>query len=232
MTHHLLRRAVMISLIAGLLGVTSGLKTDALSRSVGGPPVVRCASLIYGKDKASECFASQFLEQMEADTQIRTDPVFKPVRLESADLFDYPFAIMTGEGEFTLTEAQRQQMRTYLEAGGFIVASAGCSSESWNKSFKREIARVFAAKALERLDGEHEVFHTVYDITSSKYKSGDNKLPHLEGLTLDDRIVLVYSPDGLNDTGNAGEDCCCCGGNEIRSAKQLNVNLLAYALTH
>ena len=44
--------------------------------------------------------------------------------------------------------------------------------------------------------------------------------------------MLILSPDGLNDTANAGPSCCCCGGNEIKSAKEINVNLLAYALTH
>ena len=43
---------------------------------------------------------------------------------------------------------------------------------------------------------------------------------------------MVFTSDGLNDTGNAGANCCCCGANEIRNAKQVNVNLLAYALTH
>ncbi|MCA9307730.1 MAG: hypothetical protein KDA16_14465 [Phycisphaerales bacterium] len=25
--------------------------------------------------------------------------------------------------------------------------------------------------------------------------------------------------------------CCCCGGNEIRNARYINANILAYALT-
>ena len=42
----------------------------------------------------------------------------------------------------------------------------------------------------------------------------------LEGLEIDGRIVLIYSPEGLNDTANAGGGCCCCGGNEIRNSWQ------------
>jgi len=82
------------------------------------------------------------------------------------------------------------------------------------------------------LDADHPIFHTVYDVTSSKYKSGSQKLPVLKGLEVDGKIVLIWSPDGLNDTANAGPNCCCCGGNEVKSAKLLNVNILAYALTH
>ena len=54
----------------------------------------------------------------------------------------------------------------------------------------------------------------------------------LEGLTIDGRVVMVYSADGLNDTANAGGNCCCCGGNEVLNARQVNVNLLVYAVTH
>jgi len=45
------------------------------------------------------------------------------------------------------------------------------------------------------------------------------------------RLGVVYSPDGLNDTGHT-EGCCCCGGNELRNAIEINVNVLAYALTY
>src|SRR5690606_29176048 len=107
-----------------------------------------------------------------------------------------------------------------------------CSSSKWNDSFAKEMQTIFPDLSLKTLDGDHPVFHTVYDITSSRYKSGETRLPRLDGLEIDGRIVLIWSPDGLNDTANAGGDCCCCGGNEVKSAKLINVNLLAYALTH
>jgi hypothetical protein len=43
------------------------------------------------------------------------------------------------------------------------------------------------------------------------------------------KLVLIYSQDGLNDTANTS-GCCCCGGNEIANAEQVNVDILAYAL--
>ena len=123
-------------------------------------------------------------------------------------------------------------MREYLIQGGFIIASAGCSSEPWNASFEREIKEVFPEIKMQHLESDHPVFHTIYDVSRSKYQSGKSHLPDLRGFELDGKISLIWSPDGLNDTGNVGPDCCCCGGNEIKSAKQLNVNILAYALTH
>jgi hypothetical protein len=67
------------------------------------------------------------------------------------------------------------------------------------------------------------------DRLPTSHGRGDAKL---KGLEIDGKIVAVFSSDGLNDTANAGGKCCCCGGAEIQNARQMNVNLLAYALTH
>ena len=76
----------------------------------------------------------------------------------------------------------------------------------------------------------HPVFHTIYEIDELRCKG--NRTAHLEGLEIDGKIVLIFSPDGLNDTGKVGGSCCCCGGSEVLNARQMNVNLLAYTLTH
>lgn len=192
--------------------------------------LVQCANLIYGRGKTSQCFSDEFLVQIERDANVKTNRRFTAVKLESAELFEYPFAVMTGEGSFTLTEAQRKNLFDYLTRGGFLVASAGCSSADWSSSFLREIKQVFPDHELKKLEMSHEIFKTVYDIKSLAAKRGNT--PYLSGLELDGRIVLIFTEDGLNDTANAGPNCCCCGGNEIRNAKQVNVNLLGYALTH
>ncbi len=216
------------------IGISIALGQDAVVPSTPEDEagLVRTANLIYAGDKSSVCFADAFLTQISRETNIKTTRRFDTIRLDSDDLFDYPFAVMTGEGVFTLTQAQRENLRDYLVNGGFVIASAGCSSKDWHASIEKEIAALFPDNPLFTLDAKHPIFHTVYDITSSKYRTGEDKLPLLKGLELDGRTVLVLSPDGLNDSTNAGPDCCCCGGNEIRSAKLLNVNILAYALTH
>ena len=76
---------------------------------------------------------------------------------------------------------------------------------------------------------DHPIFHTVFDITSIQLKKGT--ATYLEGLVIDGKIVLVYSQEGLNDTPNV-KGCCCCGGNEVRNSKEINVNIFTYALTH
>ena len=200
-----------------------------------GAGVVACANLIYGhgdKVKTSVCFSDKFMADAERVANIKTLGRFVTIRSESPDLFKYPFAVLTGEGPWTFTDAQRDNIKEYLSHGGFILASAGCSSKQWAKTLREELAKMFPDVELKKLEADHPAFHTVYDITTVHYKTGENKLPELWGLDLDGRTVLVFSPDGLNDTDNAGGNCCCCGGNEVKGAKKINVNLLAYALTH
>ena len=195
------------------------------------PGSVRCANLIYADNKTSVCFSSEFMSQIMRDSHVETDPRLTAVKLDSADIYQFPFAVMTGEGAFTLTGPQRESLRNYLSNGGFLVASAGCSSAPWSSSFLSEIAIVFPELKLSRLDHSHPVFHTVYDIDRLDCNKSAGQA-HLEGLEIDGKIVLIFSRDGLNDTAKAGGQCCCCGGNEIANSRQVNVNLLAYALTH
>jgi hypothetical protein len=231
MFHLISRWPTGVLLVALAACLVAPLARPTASAGDGRRGVVHCANLVYGDGKTSVYFSSEFLAEIARVTHVVTEPAFESVNLEAPLLYRHPFAVMTGEDSFTLTDAQRNNLREYLEHGGFVLASAGCSSPGWAESFRQEIARVFPDVPLEKLDMSHPAFHTVYEISALDCKRSDRKA-HLEGLQLDGRIVLVFSEDGLNDTANAGGNCCCCGGNEILNARQVNVNLLAYTLTH
>ena len=193
---------------------------------------VQCATLTYAGPQKSKCFANQFLSDLSKNTNVRTQPQFAPVRMDAKELFRYPFSVLSGEGAFQLTAVERENLRHYLENGGFLLASAGCSSQPWADSFRKEMKNLFPSREMVKLSPDHPLFHTVYDVKESHYKVGQARFPDLFGVEIDGRMALIFSPDGLNDTGNAGKDCCCCGGNEVKAARQINVNVLAYALTH
>jgi hypothetical protein len=195
---------------------------------------LKCANLIYAVSKSSVCFSDQFLATVARETNCQPERKFTPVRLADEDMYKFPFAIMTGEGNFGLTERERHMLKSYLTRGGFLLASAGCSSAPWDQSFRQEIRRVFPDKQLVKIAMDHPIFHTVFDIRAVELKKGGTT--QLEGLEIEGKIVLIYSPEGLNDTGNAGKDggrqCCCCGGNEVKNSHEINVNIFTYALTH
>jgi hypothetical protein len=191
--------------------------------------IVQVANLVYAGTKTSKCFSDHFLVQAEKASSISTSRRFHAVKLSSEELFEFPMVIMTGEGSFNLLDAERQNLRKYIERGGFLLASAGCSSPDWDRSFRAEMAKVFAEYPMTALGMDHPVFHTVYDITQLQAKHG--KPRPLEGVSIGGRLGVLYSADGLNDTAHT-QGCCCCGGNEITNCVQVNVNILAYALTY
>src|SRR5689334_3194419 len=117
---------------------------------------VQCANLVYAVNKSSVCFSDRFLKRLEMETKVLTESRFTRVRLDDAKkLADYPFAIMTGEGGFTLTEKERINLRYFLTHGGFLLASAGCSSPEWIRSFRREFGIVFPGVQLKKVSFDH-----------------------------------------------------------------------------
>ena len=136
---------------------------------------------------------------------------------------------MTGEGTFTLLEDERRNLKEFLSRGGFLLASAGCSSAEWARSFRTELANAMPDVQLKPIPMNHAMFRTVYEIAAIKLRHGGTTT--LQGLEMNGRIVLVYTSEGLNDTGNV-TGCCCCGGNEIENSQEVNVNIFTYATMH
>ena len=231
------QRISILSLALLLCSVTmwvfaqTGSDKSGEPKHVGGEPesIVQVANLVYAGIKSSHCFSDHFLVRAAKESSISTSRRFHAVKLSSDELFSFPLVIMTGEGAFQLPDRERENLRRFVERGGFLLASAGCSSTEWDKSFRREMARVFPELGLQPLGMDHPVFHTVYDIKELTAKHGKPK--PLEGITLAGRLGVIYSQDGLNDTAHT-QGCCCCGGNELKNAVQINVNILAYALLY
>ena len=75
-----------------------------------------------------------------------------------------------------------------------------------------------------------EFYDTIFNVEDLKLSHSSGEAA-LRGVTLEGKIVLVYSREGLNDTSHT-EGCCCCGGNEILNSMEINANILAYSLLH
>ena len=191
---------------------------------------IQCANLVYGGMHTSRCFSDEFLSAVQRETGIATERRFKSVKLDSDELFTYPFVLITGESDFFFTAKERENLKRYVQSGGFLLASAGCSSKDWNRAFRREITGLFGKESLKKIPSDHPVFRTVNVVNQIKL-THPGEPAYLEGLELNGKLVLIYSPHGLNDTEHT-EGCCCCGGNEIVNSMELNVNILVYALLH
>ncbi len=217
---------VLLAVMIGMSVTAGGEDAEEAPDTSSEGDAVQCANLIYAGTRSSVCFSDKFLSMLARDTTINTARKFKPVKAADSEVFGFPFIVMTGEGAFTLTDEERDNLRRYLERGGFLLASAGCSSKPWDTSFRRELKTIFPERELEDIPKDSVIFRTVYEITSLKTKGAEATL---QGLTIGGKIVVIYSSDGLNDTSTM-HGCCCCGGNEIQNAAKVNANVIAYAL--
>lgn len=166
------------------------------------PTEITCGNLVYGKDQTSVCFANTFLQDAARETDLPINTEFNRIKLGKDEVFDTPLCIFTGEGKFQLNDTERKNLKRYVMNGGFIIVSPGCSDDEWNAAFKRELAAIFPSHPLEELSMKHELFSMVHTIKSieSGYK--------LHGVTVNGRLAILYSPEGLNDVKNA-KGCCC-----------------------
>ena len=99
---HVNRKTLPLLTLIGLWAVPAGADPSAPDER---PGVVRCAMVTYGKDgKGARCFAPHFMKDVQAKTRIWTAEAFDLVRLDDKALFGYPFAVLSGEGAFELSE--------------------------------------------------------------------------------------------------------------------------------
>lgn len=218
----------IVGTLAATVAMASGPQTARQTAQRG--DIVRCANLVYAVNKTSVCYSDRFLVRMREETNIRTDSKFTKAKLGTVEVFQFPFSIMTGEGGFSLTPKERINLKYYVTHGGFLVASASCSDPEWTRSMRSELSTIFPDTKLKTIPLSHPLYHTVYKIDSTT-TIHDHRGANLEGLYYKNKIVLVLSADGLNDTTHA-VGCCCCGGDELDRSEYINVNILAYALLH
>src|SRR5262249_9975941 len=78
----------------------------------------------------------------------------------AAALFDYPFVFACGHGNIKFTPSELDNMRRYLDAGGFLWVDDDFGIEP---SLRRELKRLYPESPLVELPFSHPIFHQLYD---------------------------------------------------------------------
>lgn len=118
-------------------------------------------------------------------------------------LRDYPYLYLTGHGDVRFSPAEREALRGYLLAGGFLHAD---DNYGLDESFREEIAEIFPDAALTEIPVDHPVFHVFFDFPEGlpKIHEHDGKPPQALGIFHGGRLVVFYSYE--SDLGDGWED--------------------------
>src|SRR5690606_30904627 len=78
------------------------------------------------------------------------------VDVGSKDLFNYPFVHMTGHGNVVFSNADAQNLRTYLSGGGFLHIDDNYGMDQF---IRVELKKVFPNNELIELPSNHSIFN-------------------------------------------------------------------------
>ncbi|MFT5231555.1 MAG: hypothetical protein ACI97R_001629, partial [Candidatus Azotimanducaceae bacterium] len=142
----------------------------------------------YGNPTALPNLA-QFCNQ-ELSTTLSTKPVV--VKPNSIDLFNYPFIHMTGHGNVFFSDEDVENLQTYLLSGGFLHIDDNYGMDIY---VRKEIIKLFPNAPLEELAGNHPIFSYKYSFSDGlpKIHEHDNARPQAFGITIEGRLVLLYT---------------------------------------
>ena len=134
---------------------------------------------------------------MMIDSEVAT------VDIGSSELFDYPWIHMTGHGNVVFSASEARNLKTYLEAGGFMHISDNYGMDPY---IRREIRKVFPESDWVELPWSHEVFHSAFEFDKGlpKIHEHDDEPARGYGMFHEGRLVVFY--DYESDLGDGWED--------------------------
>ncbi|MFZ1292468.1 MAG: DUF4159 domain-containing protein [Melioribacteraceae bacterium] len=171
------------------------------------------------------------LKFVEEKTNIKTNPIYKFVDIETNEIFSYPFLFLTGHGNIILTEKSMKILRDYLNNGGFLYVD---DDYGLDKSLRRELKKVFPNNDLIELPFDHEIYNSFYNFEQGPPKTHehDNKPPKGFGLFLGKRMVIYYTVESNPSDGWANPDVHNDPLEKREEALKFGTNIIIYALSH
>jgi hypothetical protein len=158
------------------------------------------------------------------------DPQPATVEAGSIELFNYPFVHITGHGNIIFSEVESENLRLYLEAGGFLYIDDNYGLDQY---IRREMKKVFPEQEFVELPPDHPIYRQKFEFVRGlpKIHEHDNKRPQGFGLFVGDRLVCFYTYEA--DISDGWEDPSVHNDPpEVRrKALEMGANLIQYVFS-
>lgn len=172
----------------------------------------------------------QFINEQ---SNLQIAPTEEVVEAGGSQIYQYPFVYLTGHGNITFSESEAQNLRTYLESGGFLHIDDNYGLEKYNYA-RREMKKVFPDQEFVELPYTHEIYSEHFDFPKGlpKIHEHDGKPPKGYALFHEGRVVVFYTVE--TDLGDGWEDTQVHNDpEEIRiQALQMGANIVLWAINH
>ena len=128
---------------------------------------------------------------------------FATVEVGSVEIFNYPFIHMTGHGNVVFSDAEAENLRTYLIAGGFLYIDDNYGMDPF---VRPAMKKVFPDLEFKEVPFDHPIYHNAFEFDNGlpKIHKHDDKPAVGYGLIYEGRLVCFYSYE--TDLGDGWED--------------------------
>jgi len=171
------------------------------------------------------------LRAVRERTTIKTTEREVELSLHDPAIFDYSFLYVNGHGNIALSDEEVRTLRRFLTKGGFLLVN---DDYGLDKSFRREMAKVFPDCELVELPFSHPIYHTFYDFPNGvpKIHEHDNKPAQAFGIFYAGRLVVFYAYESDLGDGWDDPDVHKDPPEKREAALKMGINIVLYALTN
>jgi hypothetical protein len=136
-------------------------------------------------------------------------------------------------------------LNDYIERGGTLLADSICASRGFTAAFRREIVAAMPGNSLERIPPDDPIFTSAYggyDVRQVSLRDPEavdsgqpiaarirQAEPQLEGMNIDGRWAVIFSPFDISCALESHEAVGCRGYIQ-QDAARLGLNVLLYSL--
>ncbi|MEL7004349.1 MAG: DUF4159 domain-containing protein [Bacteroidota bacterium] len=201
--------------------------------TVVGQGKVKIAKLKYnggGDWYANKTALPNLIDFCNRELRMNLDYEEEVVDVGSSEIFLYPYVYMTGHGNVVFSNSDAQNLRKYLEAGGFLHIDDNYGLDQF---IRLEMKKVFPELEFVELPFNHPIYHQKFDFRNGlpKIHEHDGQPAQGFGLILKGRLVAYYSYE--SDLGNGWEDQSVHKDPEAKrqQALKMGANILTYCFT-
>lgn len=157
------------------------------------------------------------------------DPEQAIIEADNRAIFDHPFVHVTGHGNITFNEDEKQNLRNYLMAGGFLHID---DNYGFDPYIRREMKSVFPELEFVELPKDHVIYNLTYKFPNGlpKIHEHDDGQAKGFGLFLNGRMICFYTYESDLGDGWESPDVHNDGQEKRLQALKMGANIIEYVL--